>query len=105
MLTIVFDFRTIHHEAQFYRYLATKSHCPADFGSNLDALWDWLTGGMALPAHLALNHLPAASDPSMQRILPVLTAAAAELPGLLTLSYDGNTEPAADWQALLSRQN
>lgn len=104
MLTVVFDFRKIHQESQFYQQLLRQTHGPDSFGHNLDALWDWLTGGMALPAVLELNHLAAFPQPVLQRILPVLVQAAEELPGQLTLSFDGKPQPAPVWQQWLAEK-
>ena len=102
MQTVVFDFRKIHLESRFYQQLLTQTRGPASFGHNLDALWDWLTGGMALPAVLELNHLPAYPQAVLQRILPVLVQAAEELSGQLILRFDGKSQPAADWQQWLA---
>lgn len=102
MLTVVFDFRNIHQESRFYQLLMAQSRGPDSFGHNLDALWDWLTGGMALPAVLELNHLPAFPQIMVQRILPVLVQAAEALPGQLSLSFDGKPSPAAAWMEWLA---
>lgn|GEM_PF-154662 len=104
MLTVVFDFRKIHQESRFYQQLLEQTSGPASFGYNLDALWDWLTGGMALPAVLELNHLPAFPQAMVRRILPVLVQAAEELPGQLSLSFDGEPQPSAEWQQWLTAQ-
>lgn len=105
MLTAVFDFRKIHQESRFYQQLLKQTHGPDSFGHNLDALWDWLTGGMALPVVLELNQLPAFPHHMLQRILPVLVQAAAELPGQIILSFDGNPQPAPDWQQWLADEH
>lgn len=61
MLTLHFDFQHLPDRQAFYRALAQQSACPMDFGNNLDAMWDWLTGGMALPATFYLVHADDAS--------------------------------------------
>ena len=59
MLEMRFDFSTIASRAEFYRCFAEQSGVGAHFGANLDALWDALTGEMALPARIVLCHAPA----------------------------------------------
>ncbi len=43
------DFYRIHTWKAFYRELKKQMPLPEYFGDNLDALWDWLTGGAELP--------------------------------------------------------
>lgn len=92
MLTIVFDFRQITCQTAFYHHLVQHSHCPPAFGNNLDALWDWLTGGMALPAVFRLENLSLASA-DLAPVLAVLHEASAALDGRLSLVTG---EPAGD---------
>jgi len=86
MLIVQIDFKRLRNRAAFYQTLAAQSNAPADFGANLDALWDWLTAGMMLPATLYLQHTDcAAQQASFAPILAVLKEAAAQLPDQLYL--------------------
>ncbi len=84
MLTIRFDFHRLHSRQDFYHHLVKHSHCDTVFGDNLDALWDWLTGGMPLPATFELQGLKEIREP-LRPVLAVIEQAASELDGLLTL--------------------
>ncbi|MBS0908245.1 barstar family protein [Tatumella sp. JGM118] len=84
MLTIVFDFRELTSRTAFYHHLVQHSHCPPAFGNNLDALWDWLTGGMTLPAVFRLENLSCVTD-ELTPVLAVLHEASAALDGRLSL--------------------
>lgn len=87
MLTLTFDFHQLPDRQAFYHALAHQTHCPFAFGNNLDALWDWLTGGMALPATLHLHHFDASSM-EFAPVLAVLEEAEAQLAGELRLVRD-----------------
>lgn len=86
MLTLTFDFQQLDNREAFYRALVEQSHCTLDFGNNLDAMWDWLTGGMALPATLHLLHAESVSEQAeFAPILALLEEAAQQLQGQLRL--------------------
>lgn len=87
MLTLHFDFRTLGTRQAFYQALVEQSGCGECFGYNLDALWDWLTGGMALPATLRLQHADA-QQPDLAPVLALLEEAAQSLAGELRLIID-----------------
>ncbi len=84
MLELNFNLRELTTRAAFYREFAGQSSCPPTFGHNLDALWDWLTGGMALPATLRLQHY-AAHQADLAPVLALLEEAAQSLEGELHL--------------------
>lgn len=52
MKTIYIDFAEIGDEEDFYAQLKEKAELPEHFGENLDALYDSITGELALPLHL-----------------------------------------------------
>jgi ribonuclease inhibitor len=86
MLMLHFDFHTLPDRQAFYRQLVDQSACSLDFGNNLDALWDWLTGGMALPATIYLHHADDASDQAeFAPLLALLEEAQQQLQGELRL--------------------
>lgn len=86
MLTLHFDFRTLDTRQAFYQALVEQSGCGERFGYNLDALWDWLTGGMALPARIHLRHVAEAERrDEFAAVLALLEEAAQQLAGELRL--------------------
>ncbi len=90
MLTLHFDFQTLPDRQAFYRALVQQSAATDDFGNNLDALWDWLTGGMALPATLVLQHAEDASaSAEFAPVLALLEEAQQQLDGELRLVRKG----------------
>lgn len=52
MKTIYIDFAEIGDEEDFYAQLKEKAELLEHFGENLDALYDSITGELALPLHL-----------------------------------------------------
>lgn len=89
MLTITLDFCRLADRDALYRTLAQQSHCPSAFGNNLDALWDWLTGGMALPARIYLRHAAGLENSDeFAAVLELLEEAAQALDGDLRLQRD-----------------
>ncbi|WP_313651773.1 barstar family protein [Pantoea sp.] len=87
MPDLTFDLRQLTTRAAFYQQFAEQSGCPESFGYNLDALWDWLTGGMALPATVRLQHV-AAQQADLAPVLALLEEAAQSLAGELRLIMD-----------------
>lgn len=87
MLSLTFDLRQLTTRTAFYQQFAEQSGCTETFGHNLDALWDWLTGGMALPATLRLHHADA-QQPDLAPVLALLEEAAQSLEGELRLIID-----------------
>ncbi len=62
MNTAIFNFEKIGTIEDFYAIAIKELSLPAYFGNNLDALWDCLTGAIALPAevqfiNMSLNQL------------------------------------------------
>lgn len=89
MLVITLDFRQLRDRQDLYRQLIEQSEGPATFGDNLDALWDWLTGGMALPAHIRLRHFGDHPQPAQfYAVLSVMEEAVASLDGALRITID-----------------
>lgn len=90
MLSLHFDFRTLKTRQAFYDQLVAQSACDLPFGDNLDALWDWLTAGMALPACVTFCHADEIS-PELSRLVAVIEEAAAELDGELLIIRTPNS--------------
>lgn len=62
MNIVSFDFDHIADVAEFYRQFSNKFAIEMEFGNNLDALWDALTGMIDLPARVTFRHLTAHAD-------------------------------------------
>ncbi|QKJ87174.1 Ribonuclease inhibitor [Paramixta manurensis] len=89
MLNITLDFRHIANVDDFYRQLAEQARWRAGFGANLDALWDALTGDLALPARIRLKHWRQHPHPEQfTALVGVLREAEEELDGALTIRID-----------------
>ncbi|WP_392433157.1 barstar family protein [Yersinia sp. HM-2024] len=56
MVKVVFDFDHIPDLPTFYRAFAEKFALSESFGANLDALWDVVTGEIALPVEIEFIH-------------------------------------------------
>ena len=86
MQRVSFDLRRVRDEDDFYRQFAQKFEL-AEFGENLDALWDTLTGGLHLPLHITLRHL--SQHPcraALQPIVDVMQEAEQETGGAFSVS-------------------
>jgi len=89
MLTISLDFRYIADRAEFYRQFAEQCQLSEGFGANLDALWDAVTGELALPVRIELKYLHQhAHRAQFAAIIATLEEAATELNGALKLMQD-----------------
>ncbi|KOC89291.1 barstar family protein [Winslowiella iniecta] len=87
MRIISLDFRYIADRAEFYRQFAEKCQLSEAFGANLDALWDVLTGELALPVKIELTHLHRHPHRAQfAAIIATLEEAAEELDGALLLT-------------------
>lgn len=84
MLELLLDAQSLHTRAQVHDALAAAFAFPADYGRNLDALYDLLT--VCPPTRLTLRHaehLVDALGNYGELLLRVLADAAAENPGFL----------------------
>ena len=86
MREIILDGATIADAAALHARLAELLELPEHYGANLDALWDALTGYIALPLTIRWLDYEATcqrlgSEPC-ERLLQVLREAEEELPGL-----------------------
>lgn len=57
MKQIIFDFSEIKTKKDFYKQFKTKLKLQNDFGNNLDALYDVLTGEIELPIELIFENV------------------------------------------------
>ncbi|MGJ7030389.1 barstar family protein [Niabella hirudinis] len=87
MKEIIFDFDRIGTKADFYKTAITKLELPEYFGNNLDALYDVLTGAIALPVKVRFENLSLGQLETFEDIITVFEDAAFELEEQLIFEY------------------
>ncbi|MDO5614725.1 MAG: barstar family protein [Cruoricaptor ignavus] len=78
METIYIDFTEIGDYEDFYAQLKSKLALPEYFGDNLDALFDSITGFVALPLHLEFVNLTVEQLEDFEDLLTTLEDAEEE---------------------------
>ena len=81
MKTIYIDFSEIGDEQDFYQQLKEKLSLPENFGDNLDALYDSLTGFVKLPLHLEFVNMSVNQLEDFETLLETLEEADEETEG------------------------
>ncbi len=81
MKTIYIDFSEIGDEQDFYQQLKEKLSLPENFGDNLDALYDSLTGFAELPLHLEFVNMSVNQLEDFETLLETLEEADEETEG------------------------
>jgi hypothetical protein len=81
MKTIYIDFSEIGDEQDFYQQLKQKLSLPENFGDNLDALYDSLTGFVELPLHLEFVNMSVNQLEDFETLLETLEEADEETEG------------------------
>jgi len=85
MQMVSFDLLDSDDEQAFYQQFAVKFSLD-EFGNNLDALWDVLTAGVALPLRITLRHLSRhPAEEALQRIVHVMQEAEQETHGAFSV--------------------
>lgn len=79
MKTVYIDFVTIGDYEDFYEQLKSKLSLPDDFGDNLDALYDSITGFVALPLHIEFVNMTVSHLETFEDLLTLLEDAEEEL--------------------------
>ncbi len=87
MKQVKFDFERIGTADDFYLVAGRELGLPEHFGKNLDALWDSLTGDMALPLHVQFIHLSMTQLETFEKIISLFEEAAEELGDNFTFEY------------------
>ncbi|KGT88815.1 ribonuclease inhibitor [Erwinia typographi] len=86
MNSVSFDFAKIADVDDFYRQFAHKFVLGEQFGANLDALWDALTGLVELPLRITFRHLAQHADAAQfEQVIAVMQEAEQELAGKFSL--------------------
>ena len=86
MKTIYINFSEIGDEQDFYQQLKQKLSLPENFGDNLDALYDSLTGFAELPLHLEFVNMSVNQLEDFETLLETLEEADEETEGF-SFSY------------------
>ena len=77
--TVYIDFVDLGDYEDFYDQLKSKLTLPKDFGDNLDALYDSLTGFVELPLHIEFVNLSVEQLEIFEDLLTTLEVAEDEL--------------------------
>ena len=81
MKTIYINLSEIGDEQDFYQQLKQKLSLPENFGDNLDALYDSLTGFAELPLHLEFVNMSVNQLEDFETLLETLEEADEETEG------------------------
>ncbi|WP_114791739.1 barstar family protein [Niabella yanshanensis] len=87
MKQVKFDFERIGTIDDFYVILVRELGLPEHFGRNLDALWDSLTGDVALPVSIQFVNLSMAQLETFEKQISLFEEAAEELGADFTFEY------------------
>lgn len=79
MNTVYIDFTDLGDYDDFYQQLQTKLTLPENFGNNLDALFDSITGFVALPLHIEFVNMTVEQLEIFEDLLTTLEDAEEEL--------------------------
>lgn len=79
MKNVYIDFSDLGDYEDFFTVLKEKLNLPADFGDNLDALFDSLTGYTELPLHLEFVNLSVDQLEDFEDLLTTLEDAEEEI--------------------------
>ncbi len=78
-MEVYIDFANIGDYEAFYEQLKSKVELPEYFGDNLDALYDAITGGLAMPLHIEFVNMSVDQLESFEDLLTTLEDAEDEL--------------------------
>ncbi|WKS96115.1 barstar family protein [Riemerella columbina] len=86
MKTVYIDFASIGDEEDFYAQLKEKLPLPDYFGDNLNALYDVITGDLAMPLHIEFVNMSVEQLEHFEDLLTTLEDAEEETEGF-TFTY------------------
>lgn len=87
MKQVTFDFSEIKTKKEFYKQFKNKLELQEDFGANLDALYDVLTGEIELPIELIFEHVSLEKLEKFEAIFETIEDAENELDEELSFRY------------------
>ncbi|MGE9315180.1 barstar family protein [Niabella sp. CJ426] len=79
MKQVKFDFERIGTIDDFYVVAVRELGLPEHFGKNLDALWDSITGDIALPVSIQFVNLSMTQLETFEKVISLFEEAAEEL--------------------------
>ncbi|AOM42134.1 barstar family protein [Xenorhabdus hominickii] len=88
MKKVKFDFDDIPGFATFYRKFKECFELGDDFGANLDALWDVVTGGIPLPIEINFIHFTPQKRAHFAALVLLFEEAEEELEGELRFNVN-----------------
>ncbi len=83
MEKVIFDFSHIRDFSEFYPIFAKRFSLGEEFGENLDALWDVVTGEIALPVEITFTHFTESKKRRFGALVLLFEEAEEELEGEL----------------------
>lgn len=87
MKNIDFDFERVGSYDDFYKLAGNALNLPEHFGNNLDALWDVITGDVALPLRIRFTNMSLHQLEIFDKLISLLEDAAEELDGDLVFEF------------------
>ncbi|MFT3904447.1 MAG: barstar family protein [Niabella sp.] len=87
MQPITFDFDRISSIEDFYKFAQSALNLPEHFGNNLDALWDCLTGDIALPMEVHFVNLTMNQLERFDNLITLFEDASTETNGGILFEY------------------
>lgn len=87
MKPIIFDFERIGTINDFYAIAKNQLMLPDYFGNNLDALWDWVTAGMELPATINFSNMTLNQLETFEGLIELFEDACEEMPDDISFEY------------------
>ncbi|HOZ85960.1 MAG TPA: barstar family protein [Niabella sp.] len=87
MKEIVFDFERIGTMDDFYTIAIRLLNTPEYFGKNLDALWDWITGGMETPVSIQFINMTLGQLETFDNLTQLFEEASEELGENFSFGY------------------
>lgn len=87
MNTATFNFEKIGSINDFYLMAQKVLNLPGYFGNNLDALWDSITGEVALPLHVRFTNMKLNQLEQFDSVISLFEEAADELGDDFSFEY------------------
>lgn len=78
MKQVIFDFGRIGSMGDFYLIAKRQLNLPEHFGNNLDALWDCITGDVALPVSVKFINMSMTQLETFDKLIQLFEDAADE---------------------------
>lgn len=89
-MDIYIDFNRIETMGAFYEELTQKLALPSYFGKNLDALYDSISGNVALPLTINFINFEAHKYERFQPLIETMEALSKQVDGFSFFYYDHN---------------